>query len=86
MAFLMVFAVSACNKTPEKEPVEHGKTEEATTENNNVINPLTGEKTLSPAAVGKRPIAVVVQNSGLADRNGVCAHRISSSRGLPRVV
>ena len=63
MAFLMVFAVSACNKTPEKEPVEHGKTEEATTENNNVINPLTGEKTLSPAAVGKRPMAVVVQNS-----------------------
>ena len=63
MAFLMGFAVSACSKTPEKEPVEHGKTEEATTENNNVINPLTGEKTLSPAAVGKRPMAVVVQNS-----------------------
>lgn len=62
-ALIMLMAVSACSKTPEKEPVKTETKKETTTKNTNVINPLTGEQTLSPAAVGKRPMAVVVQNS-----------------------
>lgn len=71
-SLLFVVCCFGCQKVPEIAIIE--ETTELTTVNNCVINPLTGEKTMDEAAVGKRPMAVVVQNSESARPQwGMCS-------------
>lgn len=60
MTLILIFSFTACNKIPNgEEPTK----EETTTEPPKIINPLTGEDGLNPEYLGKRPIAVTIQNN-----------------------
>lgn len=63
LVFCFIFAFTGCKKAEKTD-----KKEAKTTENTAVakINPLTGEDGLSDSAVGKRPMAVVVENAPAA--------------------
>lgn len=58
-----VFAFTGCKKTDKTDKKEAKTTEDTTVAK---INPLTGKDGLSDSAVGKRPMAVVVENAPAA--------------------
>ena len=75
LALTLIFCFSSCKKS-EAETTSKTTTKKTvtTTKNNDIIDPLTGLQDLDPAASGKRPIAVVVQNSEAARPQwGMCS-------------
>lgn len=72
LAFALLLSFNACKK---KQKVETTTTTKVTTTKNTcIINPLTGLRDLDPSAEGKRPMAVVVQNSEAARPQwGMCS-------------
>ena len=61
LSVLMVVALFGCSAKQDEEPTTAQTTTETTTKAP-VLNPLTGEEGFSESAVGKRPVAIVVEN------------------------
>ena len=61
LSVLMVVALFGCSAKQDEEPTTAQPTTETTTKAP-VLNPLTGEEGFSESAVGKRPVAIVVEN------------------------
>lgn len=61
MAILMVITLFGCSAKQEEETTTAALVTETTTKAP-VLNPLTGEEGFSESAVGKRPVAIVVEN------------------------
>ncbi|MDO4365055.1 MAG: DUF3048 domain-containing protein [Clostridia bacterium] len=61
MAMLMVITLFGCSAKQEEETTTAAPVTETTTKAP-VLNPLTGEEGFSESAVGKRPVAIVVEN------------------------
>lgn len=61
LAMLMVITLFGCSAKQSEEPKTTVTTTETTTKAP-VLNPLTGEEGFSESAVGKRPVAIVVEN------------------------
>lgn len=63
-----IFFASRANKAPEPATTTEQTTKEETTEEvTGALNPLTGERGYNAKAVGKRPVAVVVENEYTAE-------------------
>ena len=63
LSIVLVLALFGCSKQEEPEVTEtSATTTEPVTEPVNTANPLTGEADFNSAAVGKRPVALVVEN------------------------
>ena len=60
LSVIIIIALFGCSK--EEEPTTTATTTETTTEAPKYINPLTGEEDFNQAAVGVRPVAIVVEN------------------------
>ena len=63
LCVVLMLALFGCAKTPEPEPETTAPTTtETTTQAPPPKNPLTGKTNYNPKAVGKRPVAIVVEN------------------------
>ena len=62
LAVLMVAALFGCSKQEEPTTTTTTTTTETTTEAPKKYNPLTGEYDFNEGAIGKRPVAIVVEN------------------------
>ncbi len=62
LAAVLVFALFGCQKADEPETTAPTTTTETTTKAPDPVNPLTGEKKYNKKAIGKRPVAIVVEN------------------------
>lgn len=60
-----IFFVTSRDEEPSTQPPAVN-TEPSSEELNNIINPLTGERGFSEAAVGKRPVAFMINNAPAA--------------------
>ena len=62
MAILTVITLFGCSAKQEEETTTAATTVTETTTKAPVLNPLTGEEGFNESAVGKRPVAIVVEN------------------------
>ena len=62
LALVMVLALFGCSKKEEPTTTAATTTTETTTQPAPIVNPLTGDENFSESAVGRRPVAIVVEN------------------------
>ena len=62
----MLLCLFGCQKIETKEDPDSTSTSATTADSVNKFNPLTGQDNLKSSAIGKRPVAVVVENSPAA--------------------
>lgn len=62
LSLVMVFAFFGCSKKEEPTTTATTTTTETTTKPAPIVNPLTNEENFRAAAIGQRPVAIVVEN------------------------
>ncbi|OJU15123.1 MAG: hypothetical protein BGN88_02995 [Clostridiales bacterium 43-6] len=87
--FCVLFAISltACNpatKSATGQNTQAQATTTAATEPPSAVNPLSGMNDLSPSDIGKRPIAMMINNLSSSGKNN--AHEVQSGVGKAEIV
>ena len=72
LAGIMLFTLSACGgaDNPTVDEPDDGTSSQPAEDNTSkfAVNPLTGEQTLDPAAAGKKPVAIMINNVSVAQK------------------
>ena len=69
LCFCILFTVCSCGKTPEQPSEPSSAPSDTTPENTNLINPLTGVQNFDPAKKNVRPMAIMIDNDSIAQKN-----------------